>query len=224
MIFNVDRIAQLAGLAGSNGSASGSPGTLTESAGARRRPASTYDRVVEELQLRGLEMFYSPEQINEAIRVESRLLREEREMDAGMGSMHHSGGHDDMPLDEMIDDALAEVGDDHSEAIDVMGDEPMDEMGYYEGDDMGHATDEEAAGLQVGDKIMKRDGTELEVKKAQNLAESRLRKMLSREVESVLKEMTNSGDTAWMYGDAPRPTRQGRGVTMGFAGVGFKKR
>ena len=115
MNFNVDRIAQLAGLSNAGGGASS--GTLNESATRRQaRPATTYDRVVEELQLRGLELFYTPAQINEAIRSERRLLREEREMEMeGMHShsedegMHMGHAGNGMSYDEESEDEMDDL-------------------------------------------------------------------------------------------------------------------
>jgi hypothetical protein len=129
MNFNVDRIAQLAGLAGS-ASGSGAPRALTESARPARAP-TTYDRVVEELQTRGLEMFYTPEQINEAIRSERRMLMEERAMedegvcpkcgkkhcvcesaDEGMGYEEEDEGYDLDEAEQLLDKEADEGMDD----------------------------------------------------------------------------------------------------------------
>lgn len=208
MNFNVDRIAQLAGLSTAGG---GSSGTLNESATRRpAQPATTYDRVVEELQLRGLELFYTPEQINEAIRSERRLLREEREMEMEADEGVHSedeGMHGTHPEDE----------DYHSVA--ELLDREADEMAYADADEA----------YSVGTKITEPDGTEYKITKAgagaraASLAESKLRKLISGEVDRVLAEMSNSGDTAWMYSDRKRPAAKTRGATMGFAGVGFKR-
>jgi len=220
MNFNVDRIAQLAGLAGS-ASGSGAPRALTESARSTRAP-TTYDRVVEELQVRGLEMFYTPEQINETIRSERRMLAEERAMenegmcskcgkrrcmcesaDEGMGhsmgheyeGMGHGMGHDD-------EEELMELLDQHGE--------------------------EEDEGYAVGTTITEPDGTAYKVtsagKTSSAMAETKLRRAISLEVDRVLAEMSNSGDTSWMYPNGKRPTGSSRSrTTLGFAGNGFKR-
>lgn len=219
MNFNVDRIAQLAGLSGAGGSA----GSLNESAGRRSRPSSTYDRVVEELQVRGLEMFYSPEQINEAIRVESRLIREEREME--MEAMHHGDPEEGMGMYEAEDDGLEEMLDQEADAMDaeaMAGDEPEEEGMHY------GAADEGLDDMEQGTVIRTPRGTEMKITKGMSagktsLAESKLRRVITAEVDRVLAEMTNSGDTAWMYSDRKRPSGRAKGATMGFAGVGFKR-
>jgi hypothetical protein len=197
MNFNVDRIAQLAGLSSAGDGASRS---LNESASRPPRAASTYDRVVEELQTRGLEMFYSPEQINEAIRTESRLLREEREMEMEMHGGKHSHGSmyetEDMDAEELLE-------------------RESDEMeGMY--------ADE---GMAVGTIIKDPDGTEMRVTKGSSgtLAEAKLRNLISAEVDRVLAEMDEKGDTAWMYQDGKRPSVKSKGATMGFVGIGFKR-
>ena len=221
MNFNVDRIAQLAGLSTAGG---GSSGTLNESATRRpAQPATTYDRVVEELQLRGLELFYTPEQINEAIRSERRLLREEREMEME-GKCPKCGKSRCKCADEGV----------HSEDEGMHGMHPEDEDYHSvaelldrEADEMAYADADEA--YSVGTKITEPDGTEYKITKAgagakaASLAESKLRKLISGEVDRVLAEMSNSGDTAWMYSDRKRPAAKTRGATMGFAGVGFKR-
>lgn len=217
MNFNVDRIAQLAGLSSAGGGSSS--GTLNESAARRARPATTYDRVVEELQVRGLEMFYSPEQINEAIRSESRILAEERamEMDEKKKKVCPSCGKspckctDEGMEGEDLDELLSSAAEDEG-----MEDEGMHGM---------HAEDE---GMAVGTVIRDPDGTEMRVtkgsSKAGTLAEAKLRKVISFEVDRVLAEMSNSGDTSWMYPERRRPSGANRrGATMGFAGVGFKR-
>jgi hypothetical protein len=214
MNFNVDRIAQLAGLSSAGGgSASGS---LNESASRRARPATTYDRVVEELQVRGLEMFYAPAQINEAIRTERRLIAEEKHME-DEGSCP-SCGKSPCQCDESYDM-------DEAEHHLKMASEEMDDEGM-------HAEDE-AYSAQPGDKITTKSGDEFLVNKVgtrqptrvteSSLAEAKLRKVISAEVDKVLAEMSNSGDTAWMYADRKRPTTRTKGATMGFAGVGFKR-
>ena len=210
MNFNVDRIAQLAGLSNAGGGASSN--TLNESATRRQaQPATTYDRVVEELQLRGLELFYTPAQINEAIRSERRLLREEREME--MEGMHSHSEDEGM---HMGDEGMHAEDEDYHSVSELL-DKESDEMSY---------ADEAYA---VGTKITDPDGTEYKITKASSgakaaaLAESKLRKLISGEVDRVLAEMSNSGDTAWMYSDRKRPTTKTRGATMGFAGVGFKR-
>lgn len=207
MNFNVDRIAQLAGLSSAGGgSASGS---LNESASRRARPATTYDRVVEELQVRGLEMFYTPAQINEAIRTERRLIAEEKHME-DEGSCP-SCGKSPCQCDESYDM-------DEAEHHLKMASEEMDDEGM-------HAEDE---GYAVGTKITEPDGTQYQVTKTSgrggsSIAEAKLRKVISAEVDKVLAEMSNSGDTAWMYADRKRPATRTKGATMGFAGVGFKR-
>ena len=210
MNINVDRIAQLAGLSNAGGGASSN--TLNESATRRQaQPATTYDRVVEELQLRGLELFYTPAQINEAIRSERRLLREEREME--MEGMHSHSEDEGM---HMGDEGMHAEDEDYHSVSELL-DKESDEMSY---------ADEAYA---VGTKITDPDGTEYKITKASSgakaaaLAESKLRKLISGEVDRVLAEMSNSGDTAWMYSDRKRPTTKTRGATMGFAGVGFKR-
>ena len=210
MNFNVDRIAQLAGLSNAGGGASSN--TLNESATRRQaQPATTYDRVVEELQLRGLELFYTPAQINEAIRSERRLLREERELE--MEGMHSHSEDEGM---HMGDEGMHAEDEDYHSVSELL-DKESDEMSY---------ADEAYA---VGTKITDPDGTEYKITKASSgakaaaLAESKLRKLISGEVDRVLAEMSNSGDTAWMYSDRKRPTTKTRGATMGFAGVGFKR-
>jgi hypothetical protein len=224
MNFNVDRIAQLAGLSGAGGSGAGS---LNESAGRRARPATTgrrarpattYDRVVEELQVRGLEMFYSPEQINEAIRTESRLLREEREME--MEAMHHGDAEEGMGMYEADDDGLEEMLDQEAEAM--AGEEPEEEGMHY------GAADEGLDDMEQGTVIRTPRGTEMKITKGMSagktsLAETKLRRVITAEVDRVLAEMTNSGDTSWMYSDRKRPSGRSKGATMGFAGVGFKR-
>ena len=188
MNFNVDRIAQLAGLS----SAGGNSGSLNESASRRPRVSTTYDRVVEELQVRGLEMFYSPEQINESIRSERRLIAEEREM----------------TREESYD----------------MGDMDEAEELLKQAEDEMYSEDESYA---VGTKISEPDGMEYQVTKSSGkssgMAETKLRRVISSEVDRVLAEMNNSGDSAWMYADRKRPTNKGRGATMSFPGIGFKR-
>ena len=191
MNFNVDRIAQLAGLS----SAGGNSGSLNESASRRPRVSTTYDRVVEELQVRGLEMFYSPEQINESIRSERRLIAEEREMT-------REGSHESYDMGDM------------DEAEELLK-QAEDEM---------YSEDESYA---VGTKISEPDGMEYQVTKSSGkssgMAETKLRRVISSEVDRVLAEMNNSGDSAWMYADRKRPTNKGRGATMSFPGIGFKR-
>ena len=191
MNFNVDRIAQLAGLS----SAGGNSGSLNESASRRPRASTTYDRVVEELQVRGLEMFYSPEQINESIRSERRLIAEEREMT-------REGSHESYDMGDM------------DEAEELLK-QAEDEM---------YSEDESYA---VGTKISEPDGMEYKVTKSSGkssgMAETKLRRVISSEVDRVLAEMNNSGDSAWMYADRKRPTNKGRGATMSFPGIGFKR-
>ena len=191
MNFNVDRIAQLAGLS----SAGGNSGSLNESASRRPRASTTYDRVVEELQVRGLEMFYSPEQINESIRSERRLIAEEREMT-------REGSHESYDMGDM------------DEAEELLK-QAEDEM---------YSEDESYA---VGTKISEPDGMEYQVTKSSGkssgMAETKLRRVISSEVDRVLAEMNNSGDSAWMYADRKRPTNKGRGATMSFPGIGFKR-
>lgn len=209
MNFNIDRIAQLAGLsAGREGA-----GTLNESAGRRVRPASTYDRVVEELQTRGLEMFYTPEQINEAIRSERRILAEERAME-DEGVCPKCGKKSCMC--ESTDEGMGfdEEGYDLDEAEHLL-DKETDEM----------AEDE---GYAVGTTITEPDGTAYKVTKqggkaAGALAESKLRRIIDSEVARVLAEMRNEDETSWMYPERKRPTGSRKGATMGFAGVGFKR-
>jgi len=202
MNFNVDRIAQLAGLS----SAGGNSGSLNESASRRPRASTTYDRVVEELQVRGLEMFYSPEQINESIRSERRLIAEEREMtrEGSCPSCHKSP----CMCDESYD----------------MGDMDEAEEHLKQAEDEMYAEDESYA---VGTKISEPDGTQYQVTKSSGksggMAETKLRRVISSEVDRVLAEMNNSGDTAWMYADRKRPTNKGRGATMSFPGIGFKR-
>ena len=216
MNFNVDRIAQLAGLSNAGGGASS--GTLNESATRRARPATTYDRVVEELQVRGLELFYTPEQINEAIRSERRLLQEEREMEME-GKCPKCGKSPCKCADEGMypEDEGMHADDEGYHSVAELLDREADEMAY---------SDE---GYSVGTKITEPDGTEYKITKAgagakaASLAESKLRKLISGEVDRVLAEMSNSGDTAWMYSDRKRPAAKTRGATMGFAGVGFKR-
>jgi hypothetical protein len=198
MNFNVDRIAQLAGLSSAGGGASG---TLNESAGRSSRPATTYDRVVEELQVRGLEMFYSPEQINEAIRTESRLLREEREMEGeAYGEAYGQEMHEEEDVEDLLEREAEEMA----------------------------AADEGIEDMPQGTTIKTPKGTELKVIKgastgASALAEAKLRKLISTEVERVLAEMDGHGDTSWMYQDGVKPKGRTGGATMGFAGVGFKR-
>ena len=191
MNFNVDRIAQLAGLS----SAGGNSGSLNEAASRRPRASTTYDRVVEELQVRGLEMFYSPEQINESIRSERRLIAEEREMT-------REGSHESYDMGDM------------DEAEELLK-QAEDEM---------YSEDESYA---VGTKISEPDGMEYQVTKSSGkssgMAETKLRRVISSEVDRVLAEMNNSGDSAWMYADRKRPTNKGRGATMSFPGIGFKR-
>ena len=220
MHFNVDRIAQLAGLGSGAATTTlnegrGGRGVLAESAGRPARPTSTYDRVVEELQLRGLELFYTPEQINEAIKVESKLLREEREMD--MEGMHGHMGHGAFEGDEMAGMYEADAAEDLPAA-----DEEVDTEMYDAMDEMMNDIEEDA--MAVGTTITQPDGTEMRVTKAgrATLEEAKLVNFISREVDSVLRELAQNGDTAWMYPSGKRPTGA-RGVTMGFAGSGFKR-
>jgi hypothetical protein len=193
MNFNVDRIAQLAGLSSAGGGRSSS--SLNESAGRRKVAATTYDRVSEALQIQGLEMFYTPKQINEAISSERRLLAEEREMEL-----------------EGMEDGLEEM-------LDAAGDE-------------GLPAEDEAYMAQAGDEIRSADGGTFVVKTAgkgvpgsmkEKLSEAKLRKVISAEVDRVLAEMRNSGDTSWMYPDGRRPKGNRGGSTLGFAGSGFKR-
>ena len=195
MNFNVDRIAQLAGLSSAGGGRSSN--SLNESTGRRKVTATTYDRVSEALQVQGLEMFYTPKQINEAIASERRLLAEEREMEMEMVGMEDG-------LEEMLDAA---------------GDE-------------GLSAEDEAYMAQAGDEIKSADGGTFVVKTAgkgvpggmkEELSEAKLRKVISAEVDRVLAEMSNSGDTAWMYPDGRRPKGNRGGSTLGFAGSGFKR-
>lgn len=222
MNFNVDRIAQLAGLAGSAKTSlneGAGRGVLNESSNRRAQPATTYDRVVEELQVRGLEMFYTPEQIQEAIRHESRLLREEKEME-NEGKCP-SCGKSPCRCDESMDEMG--YGDEDGMSMDEImaaAAKSAEEEGYEPEAD-------EAFDLQAGDEVTRADGTKLKVtqqgKKA-TLAEAKLTRLLKREVDAVLEEMTRGGDTSWMYPDGKRPTGRRDGVTLGFAGTGFKKR
>lgn len=220
MNFNVDRIAQLAGLSSAGGGASG---TLNESAGRPARPATTYDRVVEELQVRGLEMFYSPEQINEAIRTESRLLREEREMEME-GKCPQCGKSPCKCADEGLED----------EGYGMHEEDDVEELLEREAKEMEAA--DEAYIAQPGDEIKTKSGDVLVVKTAgrapaggmaggmrESLAEAKLRKLISSEVERVLAEMDERSDTSWMYQDGVKPKGRTGGATMGFAGVGFKR-
>ena len=195
MNFNVDRIAQLAGLSSAGGGRSSN--SLNESTGRRKVTATTYDRVSEALQVQGLEMFYTPKQINEAIASERRLLAEEREMEMEMVGMEDG-------LEEMLDAA---------------GDE-------------GLSAEDEAYMAQAGDEIKSADGGTFVVKTAgkgvpggmkEELSEAKLRKVISAEVDRVLAEMRNSGDTSWMYPDGRRPKGNRGGSTLGFAGSGFKR-
>jgi hypothetical protein len=214
MNFNVDRIAQLAGLAGSAKTSlneGAGRGVLSESSNRRAKPATAYDRVVEELQVRGLEMFYTPEQINESIRHERLLLREEREMenegrDDDGESMHEMGYDDDdgVSMDEIMAAAAKSA----------------EEEGYEPEAD-------EAFDLETGDEVTRADGTKLKVTqqgKKGTLAEAKLTRLLKREVDAVLAEMSNGSDTSWMYPSGKRPTGRRDGVTLGFSGNGFKKR
>jgi len=223
MHFNVDRIAQLAGLgAGATtttlNEGRGGRGVLAESAGLPARRPSTYDRVVEELQLRGLELFYSPEQINEAIKVESRLLREEREMEQeGMHGGHMGRGA--FEGDEMAGMYEADAAEDQPAA-----DEEVDAEMYDAMDEMMSDIEEDA--MAVGTTITQPDGTQMKVTKMgtgkATLEEAKLVNFISREVDAVLRELSQAGDTSWMYPSGKRPTGT-RGVTMGFAGSGFKR-
>jgi hypothetical protein len=100
----------------------------------------------------------------------------------------------------------------------------MDEMmSELEKDGM----DEEA--MDVGTTITQPDGTQMKVTKKGTgagrpgaLEEAKLVNFISREVDSVLRELSQKGDSSWMYPSGKRPTGN-RGVTMGFAGVGFKR-
>ena len=80
--------------------------------------------------------------------------------------------------------------------------------------------------MAVGTTITQPDGTEMRVTKTgtgrATLEEAKLVNFISREVDSVLRELAQNGDTAWMYPSGKRPTGA-RGVTMGFAGSGFKR-
>lgn len=222
MHFNVDRIAQLAGLgAGATtttlNEGRGGRGVLAESAGRPARSSSTYDRVVEELQLRGLELFYTPEQINEAIKMESRLLREEREME--QEGMHGHMGHGAFEGDEMAGMYEADAAEDQPAA-----DEEVDNEMYDAMDEIMSDIEEDA--MAVGTTITQPDGTQMKVTKTgtgrATLEEAKLVNFISREVDAVLRELSQNGDTAWMYPSGKRPTGA-RGVTMGFAGSGFKR-
>jgi hypothetical protein len=230
MHFNVDRIAQLAGLGSGAATTTlnegrGGRGVLAESAGRPARPTSTYDRVVEELQLRGLELFYTPEQINEAIKVESKLLREEREMDMeGMHGHNKEGMHGHMGHGAFEGDEMASMYEDegmYEDEASGMYEEADTEM-YHAMDEMMNDIEEEA--MAVGTTITQPDGTVMRVTKAGSgtLEEAKLVNFISREVDSVLRELAQNGDTAWMYPSGKRPTGA-RGVTMGFAGSGFKR-
>jgi hypothetical protein len=209
MNFNVDRIAQLAGLSSAGGGRSSS--SLNESAGRRKVPATTYDRVSEALQIKGLEMFYTPKQINEAIASERRLLAEEREMEME-GMCAHCGKSSCNCAYEDMEDGLEEM-------LDAAGDE-------------GLPAEDEAYMAQAGDEIRSADGGTFVVKTAgkgvpgsmkEKLSEAKLRKVISAEVDRVLAEMRNSGDTSWMYPDGRRPKGNRGGSTLGFAGSGFKR-
>lgn len=223
MNFNVDRIAQLAGLSAGNTGSSGS-GVLRESAARPARPASTYDRVVEELQLRGLEMFYTPEQINEAIRSERRILAEEREMEME-GACPKCGKKKCMCEVAHSEDEGMHM---HSYDEGMHSDEDVVEVLRREEDEM-HSYDEGLDDLEPGTVVKTPKGGEFKVTKqgsgggAAALAEAKLRKLISHEVDKVLAEMSNSGDTNWMYPDRKRPVSKGRGAAMGFAGPGFKR-
>jgi hypothetical protein len=229
MNFNVDRIAQLAGLAGSAKTSlneGAGRGVLNESSNRRAQP-TTYDRVVEELQTRGLEMFYSPEQIQEAIRHESRLLREEKEMEneGKCPSCGKSPCRCDETLGEMDMGYDDESGMSMDEIMAAAAKSAEDE-GMYPEDEGMHA---EYEGYAVGTKITEPDGTQTTVTKAGSgkpgsLAEAKLTRLLKREVDAVLDEMSNGGDTSWMYPAGKRPTGRRDGVTLGFAGTGFKRR
>jgi hypothetical protein len=218
MNFNVDRIAQLAGLTAGNTGSSGS-GVLRESAARPARPASTYDRVVEELQLRGLEMFYTPEQINEAIRSERRILSEEREMEMEGAHPEVEGMHMHSYDEGMHKDAGDEGMHYEEDVVEVLRREE-DEMASY---------DEGMDDLEAGTVVKTPKGGEFKVTKkgtggtSAALAEAKLRKLIGNEVDRVLAEMSNSGDTSWMYPDGKRPVSKGKGAAMGFAGPGFKR-
>jgi hypothetical protein len=208
MHFNADRIAQLAGLAPRGETQlredRTQSGVLSESARPAGRATSTYDRVVEELQLRGLELFYTPAQINEAIRHEARLLREEKEMEDEAKACPKCGKR------------KCECGMEEG----YEGDEGMHEI-MAEMDDM--VADE---GHAVGTTITEPDGTVTKVVKAgakTSMAESKVARLIQREVDSVLREMANSGDTAWMYPNGKKPAGKKGNVTLGFAGTGFKR-
>jgi hypothetical protein len=213
MNFNIDRIAQLAGLsAGREGA-----GTLNESTGRRARPATTYDRVVEELQVRGLEMFYTPEQINEAIRSERRILAEEYSMQSE-GACPKCGKKS--CVCESTYEGMGFEGEDYN----------IDEAEHLlskESDEMMH-TDEALDDLEVGTTVKTPKGGEFKVTKkgtggAAALAESKLRRIIDSEVARVLAEMSNDDEANWMYPDRKRPAGRTGGATMGFAGIGFKR-
>lgn len=234
MNFNVDRIAQLAGLAGSAKTSlneGAGRGVLSESSNRRAKPATAYDRVVEELQVRGLEMFYTPEQINESIRHERLLLREEREMEnegkcphcgktpCGCGeSMHEMYGDDD-------GESMHEMGYDDDDGVSM--DEIMAAAAKSAEEEGYEPEADEAFDLETGDEVTRADGTKLKVTqqgKKGTLAEAKLTRLLKREVDAVLAEMSNGSDTSWMYPSGKRPTGRRDGVTLGFSGNGFKKR
>jgi hypothetical protein len=189
--------------------------------------------VVEELQLRGLEMFYTPEQINEAIRSERRILAEEREMEME-GACPKCGKKKCMcevahPEDEGMhmhsyDEGMhMDAGDEgmhyEEDVVEVLRREE-DEMSSY---------DEGMDDLEAGTVVKTPKGGEFKVTKkgtggtSAALAEAKLRKLIGNEVDRVLAEMSNSGDTSWMYPDGKRPVSKGKGAAMGFAGPGFKR-
>jgi len=110
----------------------------------------------------------------------------------------------------MGDEGMHSEDEDYHSVSELL-DRESDEMSY---------SDEAYA---VGTKITDPDGTEYKITKSTSIAESKLRKLISGEVDRVLAEMSNSRDTAWMYSDRKRPTTKPRGATIGFAGVGFKR-
>lgn len=110
----------------------------------------------------------------------------------------------------------------------LLGQHEEEDEGYHAEDEgMGH--EEEDEGYAVGTTITEPDGTAYKVTKqggkaAGAMAEAKLRRAISLEVDRVLAEMSNSGDTGWMYPSGKRPATSSRGrTTLGFAGTGFKR-
>lgn len=101
---------------------------------------------------------------------------------------------------------------------------PMDEMEDMEEEDLDEMIEVDEAMLVQEIRRAKKMMAEAAKKKAtsrKNLQEAQLRKMISKEIEDVFKDLNLT--SGWVYGKK-KPTNRTRGaVNTAFPGIGFKK-